>query len=188
MVYLILNMYPFLLTNFLTNIPIKSGNKDLFIFRTNWNRQQNVLFDAGIEQKRFFFRKFESASPRSRTSKITYIYIKIKNWERCMGIELIQSSPPGFLIDIRVRSPLSEQNFGETKLPMKTLEWLDLTKITFWSSKVAFFEKLNLGFSNIIVKKVFAPLIFFEKKSLPPWFFSKKSLRPPVDGPGPGTR
>ena len=28
------SMYPFILTNFLTNFPIKSGNKDLFIFRT----------------------------------------------------------------------------------------------------------------------------------------------------------
>ena len=27
-------LHPFFLTNFLTNIPMKSGNKDLFIFRT----------------------------------------------------------------------------------------------------------------------------------------------------------
>ena len=34
LVYCIIGMYPFLLTNFLTNIPIKSGNNDLFIFCT----------------------------------------------------------------------------------------------------------------------------------------------------------
>ena len=34
LVYCILSMYPFRLTNFLTNIPIKSETKNLFIFRT----------------------------------------------------------------------------------------------------------------------------------------------------------
>ena len=42
LVYCILSIYPFLLTNFLTNIPIKSGNKDLFIFRIIWNRRYRV--------------------------------------------------------------------------------------------------------------------------------------------------
>ena len=34
LVYCILSMYPFLLTNFLTNIPIKSGNIDTFLYYT----------------------------------------------------------------------------------------------------------------------------------------------------------
>ena len=34
LVYCILIMYHFLLTSFLTSIPVKSRNKDLFIFRT----------------------------------------------------------------------------------------------------------------------------------------------------------
>ena len=43
---------------------------------------------------------------------------------------------------------------------------------------MSFFEKWNPGFSNFIVKKLFAPIFFFEKKSSPPYFFRKKVFAP----------
>ena len=66
--------------------------------------------------------------------------------------------------------------------PMNTFESLDPTKITLWPSKMAsppFFKK-----------KIFAPVIIFEKshrpqilsKKVSPFFLKKSS--PPVDGPG----